>query len=141
MTPRALVTTLAALFVLGTAACSDAEASNRPEKLPAAADFMAGSCRSAAEPVLELARIAGRNDGAASLSQPDRATLATPQRELLALTPTADAALRPRLTALTTAIGFVRLRSDSKTYEPALLAEMDIARRAVQASCVGKAQG
>ena len=136
MTPRALVTTLAALLVLGTAACSDAEASRTPEKLPAAADFMAGTCRSAAEPVLEVARIAGRNDGAKSLSQPDRATLASRQRELLDLTPSADAALAPRLTALTTAIGFVRLRSDSKSYEPALLTELNTARRAVQATCV-----
>jgi hypothetical protein len=135
MTPRALVTTLAALLVLGTAACSDAEP-RRPEKLPTAAEFMAGTCRSAAEPVLELARLAARNDGAKSLSQPDRATLATRQRELLALILSADTTLASQLTALTTAIGFVRLRSDSQTYEPALLAGLNTARRTVQATCV-----
>ena len=136
MTPRALVTTLAALLVLGTAACSNAEAARKPEKLPAAADFQPGPCRAAAQSVLEIAKIAARNDGAKSLSQPDRATLANRQRELLVLTPTADATLGPRLTALTTAIGFVRLRSDSKTYEPALLTDLNTARRAVQSTCV-----
>jgi len=123
-----------------TAGCSAADAgSPAPEKLPAAADFRPGLCRSGAEPILELARIAARNDGARTVSAKDRTALGDRQRELLALgadPASADAALRAPLTDLTTAIGFVRIRLDGKTYEPMLLRDMDAARRALQSRCL-----
>jgi hypothetical protein len=133
-----------------TAGCSAADAgSPAPEKLPAAADFRPGLCRSGAEPILELARIAARNDGARTVSAKDRTALGDRQRELLALgadpasadpasadAASADTALRAPLTDLTTAIGFVRIRLDGKTYEPMLLRDMDAARRALQSRCL-----
>jgi hypothetical protein len=138
-----LSTTAAAGLLLATvAACSPGDstvdaAGKTPEKLPATSEFRDGTCRAAAEPILELARLAARNERAKAIPIEDRTALTARQQELLRLAPTASADVRAPLTALTTAIGFVRIRQDTRTYEPTLLRDMDAARRQLQRDCVG----
>jgi len=119
----------AAALALVLAGCASADA----EEMPKADEFRAGTCRQAAEPVLALARIAERNDGANGVSMSDRQELATHQKTLKAIKPEAE--LATPLTELITAIGFVRIRLDGKSYDPALLRDLDAARRAVQSRC------
>jgi hypothetical protein len=119
----------AAALALVLAGCASADA----EEMPKADEFRAGTCRQAAEPVLALARIAERNDGADGVSMSDRQELATHQKTLKAIKPEAE--LATPLTELITAIGFVRIRLDGKSYDPALLRDLDAARRAVQSRC------
>jgi hypothetical protein len=134
------VAALAALLIIGPAACSssggDRRAAKPAEKLPAAAEFRTGTCRSAADAVLALARLAGRREGARTLSRNDRTELSARQKELIKLNATAEADLRQPLTELTVAIGYVRIRSDGNTYEPKLLQSMNTARHGVQTVCV-----
>lgn len=121
--------TVGVAVVLALAGCSAGGTD-----LPRADEFRDGVCRQAAEPVLALARIADRNDGARTVGMTDRKALATHQAALKKLQP--DAELAEPVTALVTAIGFVRIRLDGRTYVPALLRDMDKARATVQTRCV-----
>ena len=131
---------LAAVVVAGLAGCTAADppaAAPAPaERLPAATDFRAGPCRALAEPVLGLARLAHRNAGEDELAKADRAELSRHQDELGAVDIKVEPALAPAVTSLVTAIGFVRLRVDSHSYQPVLLRDLDEARRSVQRTCV-----
>ena len=133
---------IAALGVLA-AGCSSSGSATSPqparspvEVLPAPDAFRAGTCRSAAEEVRWLAHLAQRNVDTDSLSTADRTGLVERQRALMALSPSAETDVRKSLTDLTTSIGFVRITSDTHSYRPQRMRDLDQARRNLQAACV-----
>jgi hypothetical protein len=136
-----LVVTAVLVAVLATAgsvlAWRSPAAGPRPEPLPAAAEFRTGTCRAIADPVLAIARMHPALATAEAVSRTDRARLADEQRKLIAARGTAEPDLRGQLDGLVTAIGFVRLRADSHSYDSAVWREADVRRRAVQQICVG----
>jgi hypothetical protein len=125
-----------ALLAAAPAASSVAATNPPPEKLPAASQFAAGTCTSVAEPVLAVAKLSARYHGTRIIPSTERKALQAKQNEIAERGEHADPQLRAPLTDLVTAIGFVRLRYASRTYDPALLDAMDTARRNVQRACV-----
>jgi hypothetical protein len=107
-----------------------------PEAIPAAAAFRPGACRAIAEPVRALAGLDRSLASATAVPAADRDRIATEQRRLLAARSAAEADLGPPLDDLITSIGYVRLRSDTHSYDAAVWTEADHHRRAVQRLCV-----
>jgi hypothetical protein len=105
------------------------------EPLPDPAEFRAGTCRSIAEPVLALARLDQHLHTAGKIPGADRRRLTAAQQRLRAAHG-ADPVLAGPLRDLVTSIGFVRLRSDTSTYDTAVWREADTRRRAVQRLCL-----
>jgi hypothetical protein len=150
ISPRTvLVTTAALVAVLATAgsvlAAREARPAHRPaappvpaEVLPPAAAFRPGTCRTIAEPVLAIARLHPTLATATTVSPTDRTRLAGEQRKLIAARAAAEPDLGTPLDGLVTSIGFVRLRADTHSYDPALWHEADARRRAVQQLCAGR---
>ncbi len=121
-----------------TGAAGGRSAATRPtpgESLPPVAAFAPGTCRSAAPDLLALAALTRRNHTARDLSAPVRSELSRRQNALVALRPVADPTVRPLLDAVVTAVGLVRIRADSHTYDPALLRDVDTTRRNLQSTC------
>ncbi|HEY0360566.1 MAG TPA: hypothetical protein VGD11_18450 [Mycobacteriales bacterium] len=136
-----MVMTAVLVAVLATAGSVLARRSSadepRREVLPATADFRAGTCRAIAGPVLAIATMHRTLATATTLSLADRGRLADEQHKLIAASATAEPDLRGPLDGLVTSIGFVRLRSDSHSYDPAVWREADARRHVVQRICVG----
>jgi hypothetical protein len=136
-----MVTTAVLVAVLATAGSVLAWRSSadepRREALPAADEFRAGTCRAIAGPVLAIARMHRTLATAEELTPSDRTHLAGEQQKLIAARATAEPDLRAPLDRLVSSIGFVRLRSDSHSYDAAVWREADGRRRAVQQICVG----
>lgn len=139
--PSRAVMAVIAVAVAGLATAGSVLARNSagapPEALPAAAAFRIGTCRVIAGPVLAIARLDRTLGTADAVSAADRATLADEQRKLIAARPAAEPGLRGALDGLVTAIGFVRLRVDSHSYDGGVWREADARRRTVQQLCVG----
>jgi hypothetical protein len=109
----------------------------RQEALPAAAAFRTGTCHVIAEPVLAVARMNPTLATATTVSSADRTRLAGEQRKLIAARAKAEPDVRGALDGLVSAIGYVRLRADSHSYDSAVWREADARRHAVQRICVG----
>ncbi|HEV7755091.1 MAG TPA: hypothetical protein VGO94_04450 [Mycobacteriales bacterium] len=140
--PSRAVMAVIAVAVAGLATAGSVLARNSAdappeEALPAAAAFRIGTCRVIAGPVLAIARLDRTLGTADAVSPADRATLADEQRKLIAARPAAEPGLRGALDGLVTAIGFVRLRVDSHSYDGGVWREADARRRTVQQLCVG----
>ena len=136
----ALVTVAVLVAALATAgsvrAWRTSAAQTRAEALPTAAEFRTGTCRAIADPMLAIARMDRTLAGANTVSPADRARLADEQRRLIAARATAEPDLGGPLDGLVSSIGFVRLRSDSHSYDPAVWHAADARRHAVQRICV-----
>jgi hypothetical protein len=134
---RRSASTAFAVALLATPAASSVAATTAPpEALPSQSQFAAGTCASVAQPVLAVAKLSARYHGARSIPPDQRKVLLEQQNQLADRSKDADAVVRAPLTELVTAIGFVRLRYASRTYDPALLNDLDSARRGVQRACV-----
>lgn len=127
----ALCTTIAASLLAG---CTDGP-DRPPLALPATDQFRPGVCRDIADPVLALGHLTYDRAGATKLPTGDYPFLAEQGGKLLAARDRADAPTQDRLTAVLTAIGFVRLRT-GKAYDPHLMTDLETARAALQAECV-----
>lgn len=78
---------------------------------PPAADFLAGTCRSAADDVLSVGRDARALGSGPAVAEPVLASLSAAQSRLDVLARTAAADVRPPLRQLIVTIGLVRLRA------------------------------
>ncbi len=103
--------------------------------LPAVDRFAPGACREAAEAVRSLARLTHRDDVAA-LSVADRAELRRVQDRLVTLGPAATADVRRPMDAVILALGYLRIRLDSRTAEPRYLRDVEAARGLLEKTCV-----
>ena len=132
-----MVTTAVAVAALATLGSVLAARAARPggEVLPEPTAFRAGTCRTIAEPLLAVARLEPALAGAREVPAADLGRVAAAQKRLLAAHPRAEADVAVPLRDLVTALGYVRLRSDSRSYDPAVWREADLRRRAVQGLC------
>lgn len=105
---------------------------------PDVSAFRAGDCRTAAPNVLTIGREARKLGTAA---QPPAAVLAalTDAQAPFLTSPFSDAQAGAALRRLTTAVGFVRLRSVGKEYDPSLAASVTTAYDDVLRACTGSA--
>lgn len=103
--------------------------------LPAVERFAPGACREAAEAVRSLARLTHGGDVAA-LSAADRAELRRVQDRLVTLRPRATADVQKPLAAVILALGYLRIRLDSRTAEPRYLRDVQTARALLEKTCV-----
>jgi hypothetical protein len=101
--------------------------------LPKVDDFAAGPCRAMAPGLIDVLRTA-RQDPAAAEPRALSAALTPPQKTLHGLQPTAGQ-FGPALENVTTTIGFVRLRADSRNYDPALLVDVKRATESLVGRC------
>ena len=123
---------------LGACTAANADQSGLPaETLPAASAFKDGTCQSAAEDVLGLAKLARSIHNAKSTSAPARTELRDRQVRIAKLRESAEQELQKPLQDLVTSIGYVRIRFNGQSYDPKIVAQMDATRRAFQQACVG----
>jgi hypothetical protein len=124
--------TLIPLLGLALAAAACGSSSDAP-KQPAASAFTDGTCRAAAPDVLAIGRMAsGLGD---KVSPEARTSLREAQSRLSSLAEAAEPSYKPALDALVVSTGFVRLRADGNTYEPALGKQLMADYRAVVKAC------
>jgi hypothetical protein len=96
--------------------------------------FHTGTCYDAAPTVLAVGDLAIRLHGATAVSTVDRTTLNAGQKELRTLRTSAE--LEQPVKDLVVAIGFVRLRVDSHSYQPNLMDDVLAAEQQVVRRCV-----
>jgi hypothetical protein len=98
-------------------------------------EFRTGTCHDAAPAILAVGDIGVRLAGAKAVPDPDRKTLTEQQKRLMGLRTSAE--LSQPVNDLVVAIGFVRLRVDSHTYDdPKLMSAMVDAQQKVVRGCV-----
>lgn len=116
MSEGPFVRLLLVLPVLVLAGCSGGSSFSQP----AASAFHEGTCRTVAPQVLSIGRDARRLGTSATPPEEVRDRLKQAQEALIAVQPTADAAVVAPLAKLVVSVGLVRLRSDGNTYTPDL---------------------
>ncbi len=102
--------------------------------LPAVETFQAGACRDAASGLVDTLRIARRGNDKPDGIKLVATDLVDPQEKLYDQIPTAGE-FAPDIEKITTAIGFLRLRVDTSTYEPKLLTEVTTTTEALVNRC------
>jgi hypothetical protein len=98
-------------------------------------EFRTGTCHDAAPAILAVGDVGVRLAGAKAVPDPDSKVLTTEQKKLMGLRTSAE--LSTPVNELVVAIGYVRLRVDSHTYDdPKLMSAMVDAQQKVVRSCV-----
>ncbi|WP_239393811.1 hypothetical protein [Frankia sp. CiP3] len=131
---RMAVTAAGLLAVTGLAAGCGGDATAAAKPLPAIETFQAGTCRDAAAGLVDTLRIARKGNDKPDGIKLVATDLIAPQEKLYDQIPTAGE-FAPDLERITTAIGFLRLRVDTSTYEPKLLTEVTTTTEALVNRC------
>jgi hypothetical protein len=98
-------------------------------------EFRTGTCHDAAPAILAVGDVGARLIGARAVPGPDNKVLTTEQKKLMGLRTSAE--LSQPVDDLVVAIGYVRLRVDSHTYDdPKLMSALVDAQQKVVHSCV-----
>jgi hypothetical protein len=136
--------TAVAIALSGAAAAIAVTTGGGPE-LPEAGAFHEGRCRQSADAVLALGRFTHRHADAKTLPADAYPFLRHRAEELAAVRNLADSqvdplqqALSPRIDAVLTAIGFIRLRP-GRAYDRHLLRDLESARSDLQHTCTEQA--
>lgn len=134
---RRSILVVAALVLVGAAALvlRQTSATEPRLSLPAVERFAPGTCRDAADAVRSLARLTHGADVTA-LSTADRAELRRVQDRLVTLRSAAGPDVRKPLEAVVLALGYLRLRLDSRTAEPQYLRDVEAARVLLEQTCL-----
>jgi hypothetical protein len=119
------------LSLVVLAGCSGGSSFSQPE----ASTFHDGTCRTIAPQVLSIGRDARKLGTSATPPVDVRDRLKQAQEALIAVQPTADAAVVAPLAKLVVSIGLVRLRADGNTYSPDLGTALSTAYDALVKSC------
>ncbi len=132
MRTKTLMAVVLAAVALAGAGCTG----GKKEQLlrPGLDQFHTGTCYDAAPTVLAVGDLAIRLRRAGEVSTVDRTTLGSGQRELRKLRTSAE--LEQPVKDLVTAIGFVRLRVDSNSYDSKLMEAVLNAEQQVVKRCV-----
>ena len=132
MRTKTLMAVVLAAVALAGAGCTG----GKKERLlrPGLDQFHTGTCYDAAPTVLAVGDLAIRLRRAGEVSTVDRTTLGSGQRELRKLRTSAE--LEQPVKDLVTAIGFVRLRVDSNSYDSKLMEAVLNAEQQVVKRCV-----
>ena len=125
---------LIALFAVGAAACGG---DGKPDAIsqPAVSSFAEGTCTVAAPDVLAIGSAGARLGKKATVDSAVLTDLKDAQDGLRTITDGAEPAYKTVLQELVTSIGFVRIRADGNSYEPALGTELMSDYDAVLAAC------
>lgn len=94
------------------------------DELPSPTDFRSGGCSRLAPDVLTIAGEAGRLGTTSTPPQEVRDSLAAAQSRVREAQPTLEPDLTAATSSLVEAVGVVRLRSDTRSYEAALGSEL-----------------
>ncbi len=136
---------MAVAVVVGAAGAAIAIGARPGLELPEASAFHDGRCRRSADAVLALGRFTYRHADAETLPSDAYPFLRQRAEELAAVRNMADSqvdpvqqALSPRIDAVLTAIGFIRLRP-GRTYDRQLLRDLESARSDLQRTCTDQA--
>jgi hypothetical protein len=132
-------TRAAGLAALTVAAATLAAACSGPAKpqfiRPNPDQFRTGTCRDAAPAVLAVGDVGARLAGVTAVSDADNKVLTSQQKTLMGLRTSAE--LSRSVHDVVVAIGYVRLRVDSHTYDdPGLMAAVVTAQQKVVQACV-----
>jgi ferredoxin len=125
---------LTALAVCGLALTACGSGSDEP-KQPAMAAFADGTCRVAAPDVLAIGKAGLRIDKSKKVDAETRTALREAQAALRDLATAAEPSYQPSLDALVVSAGFVRIRADGNTFEPAVGEQLMKDYRAVLKAC------
>lgn len=138
MRPKTRAASVAALALAAAALAGACSGPAKPAFIrPNPDEFRSGTCHDAAPAVLAVGDIGTRLAGATAVPDADSKTLTTEQKRLRGLRTSAE--LSQPVNELVIAIGYVRLRVDSHTYDdPALMAAMVDAQQKVVRSCVSQ---
>jgi hypothetical protein len=110
-----------AIPVIALVACGLAACGNDTEiKQPPASAFADGTCRVAAPDVLALGRTGAHLGNGKTIAAAAKAELKDAQDGLRTLADGAEPAYKKVLANLVVSTGFVRIRADGNTYDPAL---------------------
>lgn len=90
------------------------------DELPSPEDFRAGGCSRLAPDVLSIAADVGRLGTTSTPPQEVRDSLAGAQSRVRKAQPTLEPDLTAATSSLVEAVGVVRLRADTRAYDPAL---------------------
>lgn len=128
----------ATLLALAAAGCAGSgsdspSADSEAKAIPTVDAFSPGPCRALAPGLIDTLRAANRHAGSTD-ARAVAADLTPIQARLHALAPSAGAH-RADVDGVTTAIGFVRLRADVHSYDPALLTDVRTATQALVTRC------
>jgi hypothetical protein len=138
--PRTVIAACAVLIVglvsVGGALAARGRPSPPAEAVPPAAAFRPGACQAIAGPVRALAYLDRTLASAKTVPAGDRDRLTAEQHRLRAAQRSAERDLGRPLDDLITSIGYVRLRSDTHSYDRTVWATADDHRRVVQRVCV-----
>ncbi len=136
MTPKTRAAGIAALSLAAAALLSACSGPAKPAFIrPNPDEFRTGTCHDAAPAVLAIGDIGQRLAGAKAVPDPDSKVLTEHQKRLMGLRTSAE--LSQPVSELVVAIGFVRLRVDSHTYDdPKLMTAMVDAQQKVVRACV-----
>ncbi|HVE74015.1 MAG TPA: hypothetical protein VNA30_02855 [Mycobacteriales bacterium] len=106
----------ACVLALSLAACGGKEEPT-PLKQPAEDSFAAGTCRTGAPDVLALGRTVHLLGNGPTVTPERRSALSEAQDRLAAVAEGAEPMYKPAFDRLVVAVGVVRIRADSNTYE------------------------
>ncbi|WP_018637030.1 hypothetical protein [Parafrankia elaeagni] len=128
---RAASTTLAAAVIVSVAAACGGDG---PPSLPEAGSFAPGVCETLAPDLIETLRLAEADADAPAEIKALARDLTPPQEKLYGRIGAAGE-YTDDLERVTTAVGFLRLRIDAGTYDPALRTEVTTTARALVDRC------
>jgi hypothetical protein len=131
---RTKILTAAALAAVAFAGAGCTGGKKEQLLRPGLDQFHTGTCYDAAPTILAVGDLAIRLRSASQVSTVDQTTLDTGQKELRKLRTSAE--LEQPVTDLVTAIGFVRLRVDSHSYDKKLMQDLLTAEQQVVKRCV-----
>jgi len=123
-----------ALATLAAVVTVYASGSSGP-KQPAVSAFAQGTCRTAAPDVLAIGRLVGRLGTGKEVAAKPLNEMADAQNRLDVIAKAAEPAYQPALRRLVTAVGLVRLRSQTRSYATSLGRDVASAYDGVLAVC------
>ncbi|ABW16133.1 hypothetical protein MXD62_10970 [Frankia sp. Mgl5] len=128
---RAASAAITVAVIVGVAASCGGEG---PPPLPEAGSFAPGACQTLAPDLIATLRLTQADPGAPDEIKALARDLTPPQEKLYGRIGTAGE-YAGDLERVTTAVGFLRLRVDSGTYDPALLTEVRTTARMLADRC------
>lgn len=122
-------------LLLGLCLVASCSGSHDSFAQPKPSAFKGGPCRAVADQVLSVGRDARKLGKGTTPPAKVRADLKSAQEAVVAVQAGLDPVLAVPFSGLVVAVGLVRLRADSNTYDPSLASSLSTAYDAVVSAC------